>query len=238
MPLNSLLLCQETVSVHLLTRAFKEFGIGVESHCDAPTAIQRLKNQRFEAVVVDVRDHAAAMLVLGGMKTLPSCKNSLRVVLADRETALLTAFSTGTHLVIYKPISPDRLRNSIAALCNLIGRRYQREFERVQVTVPALLRVRDTHLPASILDISAGGLALSARQAIPNAHSVGLQFMLPGRTSKISITAEVVWNDVHGRIGAQFVDMEPAVRKVICEWIATQLSSKRLQRAAAGKSQT
>jgi hypothetical protein len=58
----------------------------------------------------------------------------------------------------------------------------------------------ETDVPASILDISAGGVALATQQAIPKAQSLGLHFMLPGRTAKITTSAEVVWNDVHGRI--------------------------------------
>jgi DNA-binding response OmpR family regulator len=237
MPFHSLLLCRDNAAVQFLTRGFKEFNVDVESCSDPERALDRLSHQRFEAIVVDTEDRAGAMLLLDGLRPLKSCKNSLRIVLADHDTALGAAFSTGTHLVIYKPIAPDRLRNSLRALCNLMGRRPPREFDRVELRVPAVLHMSDRNVPASLLDISAGGVALSTKQAIPKAQSLGLQFMLPGRTAKITTSAEVVWNDVHGRIGAQFVNMEPGTRKLVCEWIAAQLSSRRLNRVAISKSQ-
>jgi DNA-binding response OmpR family regulator len=238
MLLRSLLLCRHSATVEFITRGFREFSVEVVSCSEPQDALDRLGDHRFEAIVVDAEDRGGAMLILDSLKALPSNKNSLRVVLADRETALGTAFSTGTHLVIYKPISAERLRNSIGALCNLMGRRRQRESNRIRVRLPAMVNIAGKNqVPASILDISQGGVALSTQQAIPATKTLELQFALPGKTGQITTSADVVWNDVRGRIGAQFVDMEPASRKVLCEWVAAQLSSTRLHRAAIAKSQ-
>ena len=218
-----------------MSRGLREFSIEVESYSEPWAALQSLKNQRFEAIVVDAEDRAGAMLVLDSLKALPSCKNSLRIVLAERQTALAAAFSAGIHLVIYKPISADRLRSSLRALCNLMGRRHQREFDRIRVKVPAILHIGDKNpVPASILDVSQGGVALSTRQAIPTTKTVGLEFVLPGRTGMITTSAEVVWNDVRGRIVVQFVTLKPETRKVLCEWVSAQISSRRFRKVAVG----
>jgi DNA-binding response OmpR family regulator len=230
MPLRALLLCRHNPTVHLLTRGFKEFSVETESSAEPADAVQKATDHRFEAIIVDASDRGDAMVLLDSLKVLPTCKNSLRIVLADRETALGTAFSIGIHLVIYKPISADRLRNSIGAMCNLLGRRYQRESERIRVRVPAVVNLGGSQVPAAIFSISAGGVALSTKMAISKAQNVDLQFALPGSTGKISASAEVVWNDVlHGRIGAQFVNIQPEARKLVSDWIASQASSKRLR---------
>jgi len=83
------------------------------------------------------------------------------------------------------------------------------------------------------VDISQGGIAFSTKETIPAAKAFALDFALPGREGMIRASATVVWNDVRGRIGAQFVNMEPTSRKLVCDWVAAQLSSKRLQKAAA-----
>jgi DNA-binding response OmpR family regulator len=232
-----LLLCRHSPTVQSITRGFKEFSVEVEACSEPQAALQSLKSQRFAAIVVDGEDRAGAMLILDSLKTLPSCKNSLRILLADHQTALAAAFSAGTHLVIYKPIAADRLRNSLRALCNLMGRRQQREFNRIRVRFPAIMQIAEKNLPASILDISQGGVALSTKEAIATAKTLGLQFALPGRTDMITTSAAVVWNDVRGRMGAQFVNMEPASHKVLCEWVAAQLRSTRLHKTAVARSQ-
>jgi len=120
-----------------------------------------------------------------------SCKNSLRIVLADHQTALAAVFSTGTHLVIYKPISADRLRNSLRGLFNLIGQTPQREFGRIRVN-PAIPHIGEKNqVPASILSISQEGVALLSQQAIPT-NTSGLRFALPGRTVMITTSTEVI----------------------------------------------
>ena len=234
MPLRSLLLCRHRATVQFINRAFKEFSIDVEACSEPHAALQNLKDRRFEAVIVDADDRAGAMLILDSLKALPSGKNSLRIVLADQETALAAAFSSGTHLVIYKPISVDRLRNSLRALFPLMNRKLQREFSRIHVRVPAMVRLADKNLPASIVDISQGGVAFTTKESIPtHQKTFGLDFALPGRPGIITTSATVVWSDVRGRMGAQFVSMEPASHKLVCDWVTAQLSSKRLQKAAA-----
>src|SRR5262249_8026031 len=86
----------------------------------------------------------------------------------DHDTAPGAVFSTGIHLVTYKPIASDRLRNSLRAV-QPDGRRPPHEFDRVELRVPAVLHMSDQNVPASILDISAGGVALSTKHAIPKA---------------------------------------------------------------------
>ena len=233
MQLRALLLCHHSTTVQFMNRAFKEFSIEVEACSEPRVALQNLKDQRYEAVIVDSEDRAGAMLLLDGLKTIPSCKNSLRIVLVDQQTVLATAFSTGTHLVIYKPISADRLRNSLRALCPLMNRKLQRQFGRIRVKLPAIVRFADKNLPASIQDISQGGVAFTTKESIPTTQPLSLDFVLPGRPGIITTAATVVWSDIRGQIGAQFVDMEPAAHQVVCHWITAHLTSKRLQKAVA-----
>jgi CheY-like chemotaxis protein len=238
MPLHSLLLCRDNGTVQFLTRGLKELGVEVESCSEPEDALRRLREQRFEAVVIDDEDRAGAALILRSLKTLASGKNSLKIVLTDSHTMLATAFASETHLVIYKPISADRLRNSLRALLNLIGRRPKRGFTRIGVKVPALLQVSERHqVSASILDISQGGVALSTPHGSPRLKSLSLKFALPGRTGMITTSAEVVWSDVRGRLGAQFVNMEPAQQTMLSEWISAQSLAKRLRKNHATRPQ-
>jgi hypothetical protein len=198
----------------------------VEQCQDAEKAILRLRNHRFDAIVVDDADPAGAALILESARTIPSCKKSLGIVLAQTQTTLSTAFSTGTHLVIYKPLSADRLRNSLRALRNLIGRRPQREFPRVDVEIPGRLHLDEKNeITISILDLGQGGLALSSHTLLPNTGTMEVEFVLPDRTSVVTAAGEVVWRDAHGRVGLQFNKVEPECRKVLDEWLASHLAS-------------
>jgi DNA-binding NarL/FixJ family response regulator len=234
MLLRSLLLCHDHVTVQLINRGFKEFNVEIEV-CSAPEeALHKFTNQRFDAVVIDDADHAAAAQLLDKLKLVPSYKKSLTIVLVDPKTRLGAAFSTGGSLAIYKPLSADRLRKSLRALHNLIGRSQQRKFDRIPVRLPARICLDGkTYVPALILDISQSGAALSVQQAIPNMKILGLEFALPGRGGLISISADVVWQSSQGRLGAQFSKMELSSRRVLSEWTAAQLKSIQVRKGAA-----
>ena len=233
MLLRSLPLCRDAATIQLISRGFKEFSVEVES-CAAPEeALHKFMIQRFDAVVIDDADHAAAALLLNKLKVVPSFKNSLAIVLVDAQTALRAAFSSGTTLAIYKPLSPDRLRKSLRPLQNLIGRSRQRKCDRIPVRLPARVRLDEkTYVPALILDISQTGVALSVQQGIPNTKMVGLEFALPGRGGTIATSADVIWRNAQGRLGAQFSNMEPLSRRLLSEWAVAQLKSIQLQKGA------
>lgn len=235
MLLRSLLLCRDEATAELLGRGFKEFSIELET-CSVPEeALNKSMNQRFDAIVID-GDHAAAAQLINQLKLTPSFKNCTTIILADAKTALGTAFSAGSSLVIYKPLSADRLRKSLRAMHNLIGRSRQRKFERFSLKLPARLRLDEkTYVPALILDISQSGAAISLQQPIPHIRSVGLEFALPGRGSLISMSADVVWQSAQGRLGTRFSTMQLSSQRALAEWTTARLKSIEIQKGGAAK---
>lgn len=231
MLLRSLLLCRDGATVQLLIRGFREFNVDVEP-CSVPEdALHKFMDQRFDAVVLDGSDHVGAALLLEKLQGLASFKNSLTILLVDSKTELRAAFGTGTTLAIYKPISADRLRKSLRALQNLVGRSRQRKFDRITIKLPIRLRIDEkTYVPASILNISESGVALSIQQAMPAPKTLQLEFALPGRQGVITASADVVWRNAQGRLGAQFSKMDPLNRRVLSEWAVAQLKSIQLHK--------
>ena len=227
MPLRSLLLCKQPETAQLVDRVSKELSIEVE-HCTNPQeALGKLTNQRFEAVVVDDEDTAAAAVVLDGVKSLSSCKNCLGIVLAGPQTSLGVAFGAGTNLVIYKPISADRLRNGLRALRVLMGRRPFRQFPRLRVKIPARLNAGpNMEIPALIAELGEGGAALRVRELVPAMGALALEFVLPNKTNVITASVDVVWRDVKGGLGVRFLHMPPACSKLLNEWVAAQTVPK------------
>ena len=227
MPLRSLLLCKQPETAQLVDRVFKELSIEVEPCTNPQEALGKLTNQRFEAVVVDDEDTAAAVLVLDGVKSLPSCKRCLGIVLAGPQTSLGVAFGSGTNLVIYKPISADRLRNGLRALRVLMGRRPFRQFPRLQVKIPARLNAGpNIEITALIVELGEGGAALRLRESVPAIGALGLEFVLSNKTNVITTSAEVVWRDVRGGLGVRFLNMPSTCSKLLNEWVAAQTIPK------------
>ena len=220
MRLRSLLLCQEISTVQIIARVCKELGVELE-HCPrADGAVARLSIGRFDAIFVDDGDPRAAVSLLDKAKSFPSCKKSLGIVLADSQTSLGVAFGTGTHLVIYKPITLDRVRNGLRAVRTLTGRRHARA-PRVRVDIPASLhRDGKTEISASLVDISESGAAVRVKEQLSAPGNMMLRFSLPGTAGAITASVEIVWRDAKGRVGIQFVSMPAESTRGLKRWLS------------------
>ncbi len=85
-----------------------------------------------------------------------------------------------------------------------------------------------------MLDISEGGAALST-QSLPMMKTVRLEFVIPGVTGAIATSAEVMWKDVRGRFGAQFVGMGAGTRKILSQWLVAEHRTNPPARSGAAK---
>ena len=204
----------------LVNRVCRELGVEL-THCStAQTALEKFGLQRFHGVIVDDQDGASAASLLTDIQATENGKKALIVALAKTDAALEAVFGAGTHLVIYKPLTHDRLRNGLRAIRILMGRRQQRTSARIKVDITASLTVNNTEdFPVKILDISGGGAALSFQRPLPSVKSLKISFALPGEQSRITTDAELVWKDVRGNLGIEFVNSDPTFNEVVSGWM-------------------
>ena len=86
----------------------------------AREAVQNLSSSEDSiAIIVDNADAPGAVAVLAAAKSLPSCERSIGIVLAVSANSIGLAEGAHSHMVIYRPLSPDRLRNGIKSALGL-----------------------------------------------------------------------------------------------------------------------
>jgi hypothetical protein len=219
MPLRSLLLCKDQPTAQIIGGVCKELGVELE-HCPRPDgAVAKLSIGRFDVILLDDSDPNGAALVLDKAKSFPSCRKSLGVVLADSQTSLGVAFGAGTHLVIYKPITPDRVRIGLRAVRALAGRRHPRP-HRVRLDIPATLHSKGKpEIAASLLDISEGGAALRVEGQLSASQNMTLSFSIPGTADTITASVQIVWRDAKGQLGVHFLSLPPDSGKTLRHWL-------------------
>ena len=225
--LRSLMLCRQPETVALVTRACRELGVDLQHCSSAKAALEEFSCHRFQGVIVDDQDsQGAATLLKNIQESTPAARKTLVIALARTEATLDTVFGAGTHLVIYKPLTHDRVRNGLRAIRTLMGGRRQRVAPRVKVDIEAKLAFSDREsIPVKILDISRGGAALSVQRTLPGIKSVKLSFALPGEKSTTA-SAELVWRDARGNLGIEFVNREPEFTLLVSKWTKDNASAK------------
>jgi hypothetical protein len=182
--------------------------------------MEKFALQRFHGVIIDDQDGPNAASLLKDLRAYANGRKSVIIALAKTDAVLEAVFGAGTHLVIYKPLTHDKLRNGLRAIHPLMGKQQHRGSLRVKVDIPANLTVNDTEsIPVKILDLSIGGAALSLASPCPTVKSLKLSFALPGEETMTTIAAEVVWKNVWGNLGIAFANTDPAFNQSVSRWM-------------------
>jgi DNA-binding response OmpR family regulator len=214
------MLCRQPETVGLAVRACRELGVELHHCSTAKTAMEKFSRQRFHGVIVDDHDGPNAALLLKDLRASANGKKSLIIALAKTDAVLDAVFGAGTHLVIYKPLTHDRLRNGLRAIRPLMGKQQHRGSLRVKVHIAGKLTVNDTqNIPVKILDLSSGGAALSLSSTCPTVKTLKLSFALPGEQTIITAAAELVWKNVWGNVGIVFVNTDPGFTSSVSRWM-------------------
>jgi CheY-like chemotaxis protein len=223
MALTSLVVCADAKAVQVLHRILSDLGIGVE-HCGDPHAASaRVLSEPFDAVVVDCQDLDPALELISSARSTQLNKSSLVIGMVDSRDQVRDVFARGANFILYKPVSAERAGSSLRAARSLM-RREKRSKERVPLHAQASIDYANTeNVPAILLDLSEDGLALQSERKLPPRCKVYFQFNLPGNVPIVRLSGEVVWQDASGRVGIRFADVPQTSRRVLSQWIGTNL---------------
>jgi hypothetical protein len=76
---------------------------------------------------------------------------------------------------------------------------------------------------ATLVDLAESGMAVNFGKTLPPTSKVYFQFQLPGQKSTVRLSGQVVWQDWNGRAGVQFVDVPQTSRRILNEWLESNL---------------
>jgi CheY-like chemotaxis protein len=224
MALTSLVVCADAKAVQVLSRILREMGIRSE-HCGDPQqAISRFKTDRFDALLVDCANEAAARQVVAAAKSSATNKNSLVMAIADTTNNVREIIAEGVSFVLYKPLSADRVSNSLRAARSLLPNERRRKPRVPLYGAVSIAYGTSENVPANLVDLSQEGLAIRAERALAPSAKVYFEFKLPNHgSSTVRLSGEVVWTDFTGRIGLSFAKVPQSSRQLLDSWLKGNL---------------
>ena len=235
MALRALLFSRDPEIIRLVAEVLNALEIELTQSSVAQETVQRLGAGRFDAILVDNADASGAVVVLSAAKNLPSCQESIGIVLAVSRNSIGLAQGARSHMVLYRPLSANRLRNGVRSALGLRAEGEDaRESHRASTNIPATLHgigVDDTLI--FITNLSAGGAALKVGASVSSSSIQSIEFSLPDSAECLTTAVELVWRDVEGRIGVSFAHASPAFRATLEKWLASQPAPQRAAQAGA-----
>lgn len=229
MALTSLVVCSDESTTRVLRRILEDLGIGVEYCQNASDAEARLAHTRFDSVVIDCENEPVATEILRKARLSPANASTLAVAIAGKENNVRQMFALGINFVLYKPVSEERAASSFRAAHSLMSRERRRSGRVAAHAKAALDYANVENAPATLIDLSEEGTAVQSERKLPPDCRVYFQFALPGHSSLIRLSGEVVWQDSAGRVGMRFVNVPSSSRRVLRSWLQSSISSTKNQ---------
>ena len=226
MAFTSLLVCANAEAVQVLTRILKDMGIEVRELRLSAAATLRLSEQHYDVLVVDCQDEAAAIALITHARETVANRSLVAIALMDAKTNEAAITASGASFVLHKPISAERTASSIQAARSLI--RYERrQGRRIPVDAEtSMAYAAAENIPAKLLDIGEEGIAVQSSSRLPAHGKVYVQFVLPGQTSTVRLSGEVLRQDASGRAGIRFVSVPQASRRMLNDWMQANPSAQ------------
>jgi len=226
MALSSLVVCADAKAVQVLSRALQDLGMTVE-HCgDFAVAAKRLAAEHFDALLVDCGDEQAGAEVMGAARASSQNKAVLAIAIADSHNNVREVFNRGANFVLYKPLSAERVANSLRAARGIASHERRR---KPRVTVPATATISYADVEsasASLMNLSEEGVGISSRRNVPPRCKVYFEFTLPDQVSVIRLSGDVVWQDALGRVGLRFSRLPQTSQKILSSWLSQNLAGQ------------
>src|SRR4051812_13823602 len=102
MNVQALLISSDDAAADVLGKVLPTFGIALDRSSDLETTLERIKQQKFDALIVDFEDQKTAEDVLQQSQKLGSAP--LNIALVGEHGKVRHILNGGTHFVLYKPL--------------------------------------------------------------------------------------------------------------------------------------
>lgn len=229
MTLTALLVCVDEAAAQVLRRVLEELRIRVESCPDFCRASLRLAQDRFDAVIVDGESNADVITLLRDTRLSRTNDATLAIALVSGQESIREMFSLGVNFVLYKPVAYDRALSSLRA-ARAVMRKEKRKSARASVHAHATVDYANVQQEkATLVDVAQDGMSVRFGKKLPPVGKVYFTFQLPGQSSSVRLSGQLIWQDWNGRAGVQFVDVPKASRRMLNEFLDANLTGESQQ---------
>lgn len=232
---RALLVSADIQTIDTLCHYMGKLAMHVDVCSDFDSATRKLCHFKYEAIVVDFKDSAAALELLRKSREMTSHKAAVVLAILNANDEMPGAFRAGASFVLVKPISAAVLVRTLKVSHPLMVNE-KRRYYRCPVQVPVYVSAGSRpDFMATSVNISEHGIALGNSPTLQVGDRVALRLTLPDPPISAKISAEVCWRDGAGAAGLEFVEVPVRVKEQLTSWLSARLEES-LQGEAVLKS--
>src|SRR6266536_4551287 len=179
MSYKSLLFCPEEKTARLVTQVLSELEFAVTLSNDPQATAQKLADEHFDALVVDIANEQDAALLFKSARDSELNHSSLSVAVVEGQAGVAKAFRIGANLVLTKPINIEQAKGTLRVARGLL-----RKGDPAKPTAPAAAGIPAKSFPAKT--------APPLKSATPPPPLV-VSTLLPDATPEVKAPATAAW---------------------------------------------
>jgi hypothetical protein len=219
---TALLVLQSDKSVQAVIGCLDNLAISAEVCADGIYAAHLIRRKKFEAVFMEPEATKAVRPFLDRLRSSPSNRNAVTFAISDRLGRAL-ALAEKPNFFMERPISREAADQTLKISFGLIVRERRRYF-RCPVIVPATLSNNELNtVKCQIVNVSEGGIALSAPTKLRRGLTVHLKFQLPGQLAAQTVESTVCWHNEAGVAGLRFLFLSTVQKAELQDWLGRRL---------------
>ncbi len=205
-------------SRYLLTECFRQFGI--ETVLVSSSAAERLRQEKFEACVLNLTPAAEA--IMESARTSPSNSRIVLYGLGGSAHEAMRFSKYGINAMFQEPLERPAALKLVRATHMLVLHEFRR-YARIPIMTEVTVVSNDGHrLTASSIDVSSGGMSLKSSEDMPAGTNVEISFSLL-TLPRVCVRGVVTWRKIKS-FGLRF-DHGDDRRQKVKEWIDAYLEN-------------
>jgi len=205
-------------SRYLLNECFRQFGI--ETVVASAGAAERLRQEKFEACVLNLRPGAEK--VMEAARTSPSNSRIILYVLGGSAQDAMRYSRYGINAMFLEPLERAAALKLVRATRMLVQHEFRRYVRVPIMTDVSVVTHEGEHFGASSLEISAGGMSLKSSENLAAGSNLEISFSLL-TLPRVNVRGVVTWRK-NKSVGVRF-DPADDRRQRVKEWIDSYLEN-------------
>lgn len=120
MSYRSLLFCPDDKTARLVTQVLTELDFAVQAAGEPFSAVKRIADEHFDALVVDCQNEQDAALLFKAARNSAQNHSALSVAVVEGQAGVAKAFRIGANLVLTKPINIEQSKGTLRVARGLL----------------------------------------------------------------------------------------------------------------------
>jgi CheY-like chemotaxis protein len=224
MDLKILAVDDEIVTLQLFKSIVGSLGYEVVGLTDSREAAQRVMQEKFDMVAVDVRmPHLDGFELTRRIRQSPSNHTVpiLMFTAADCIATMREGFAAGVTFYIAKPLNVAKLRGLFKAARGMMIQE-SRRYIRLPFGGDVICSAGGRRFKVRSLDLAQGGIMLQGSCGLADGDIAELEFSIPGENQPLIVLGKVARKSGPHGMAMEFIDPEPSCQAALERFVSAR----------------